>query len=190
MTPLPTRVLVDANFLILWKGRGAHSDTKARIDHFVDRLDKSRSRLVIPTPAIAEYLVGADLAGVAAMNALHGKSGVVIAAFDYKAAVELSLLDRAALGGATKTGGDKRDGVDAPWQKIKIDRQIVAIARSNGCDLIVSEDQGVRANALRLAITACAIGDLELPDSARQHPLDFEKGRPTKASTLRSEAKS
>jgi hypothetical protein len=71
--------------------------------------------------------------------------------------------------------------VSSPWQKIKIDRQIVAIARATGCELIVSEDQGVRANALRLGLASCTIDALDLPDSARQRPLDFEKKRTKKA---------
>src|SRR6187402_1021827 len=166
--PLPKRVLVDANFLIAWQGKGVDRDTDARISHLVDRLDKVKARLVIPTPAIAEYLVGADLAGVQAINALSAKAFVVIGSFDYKAAFELSVIDRGA-----KNAGDKRDGVNVAWQKLKIDRQIVAIARAHGCDLIISEDQGVHANALRVGIVACTIADLELPDSARQRPIEF-----------------
>jgi len=175
-TALPKRVLVDANFLIAWQRKGADRETRARIEHLISRLDKAGARLVIPTPAIAEYLVGADLAGVEAINALSGKSTIQIASFDYKAAFDLSLIDRGALG-----AGDKRDGLDAPWQKIKVDRQIVAIARSNGCELIVSEDRGVYANALRIGIRTCKIEDLELPDSARQHPIPFKEPKPRKS---------
>jgi predicted nucleic acid-binding protein len=166
---LPTRVLVDANFLIAWLSKKTNAETHARIGHLVDRMDKQRSRLVIPTPAVAEFLVGADLAGVASVNALSGKSSILIAPFDIKAAFELAQLDRAAKG-----AGDKRDGLSTPWQKLKIDRQIVAIARATGCDLIVSEDQNVNANATRVNIETCRIADLELPDSARQHRIPFD----------------
>ncbi len=70
-------------------------------------------------------------------------------------------------------GAGKKDGVQAQWQKIKIDRQIVAIAKSRGAQLIVSSDDGVRSNALRVGIQALTLQELELPESAKQGKLEL-----------------
>jgi hypothetical protein len=78
-------------------------------------------------------------------------------------------LDRAALG-----GGDKKDSIDQPWQKIKIDRQIIAIAKANGAKLIISMDTGVQTNAKRVGISTIDIQGLELPESAKQKVLPLK----------------
>jgi hypothetical protein len=83
---------------------------------------------------------------------------------------ENSQMDAAALG-----RNNKRDGGKAAWQKIKIDRQIVAIAKTQGAKFIVSDDDGVRASAARAGIKAQKIDELPLPDSARQTKLPMEE---------------
>ena len=177
---MPTKIAVDANFLVALVNLELNADDRARIDHFIAEADKSKSQIVIPMPALAEFLVGADQAGIEIVNKLERKAYIDLAPFDRAAAFECAQLDRAALGGsamATKKGKDqrtgKKDGVEAPWQKIKIDRQIVAIAKSRGAQLIVSGDDGVRSNALRVGIQACTLQELALPESARQHKLDI-----------------
>ena len=53
-----------------------------------------------------------------------------------RAAIETAAATLAAVG-----RGDKRSGLaDSPWQKLKIDRQIVAIAKSRGIRVIYSTD--------------------------------------------------
>lgn len=89
-----------------------------------------------------------------------------VAPFDRRAAFEGSLLDKAAIG-----KGDKKGGRKDAWQRIKIDRQIVAAARVNQASLIVANDTRLRASATIAGITALRIDELELPDSARQQSL-------------------
>lgn len=115
-------ILVDANFLVAMVDPKLSTDDRARIDHLFETVEKAKGRIVIPMPAAAEYLVGADIAGVETLNRLERKAHILLAPFDRAAAFECAQLDRASIG-----AGDKRDGSTAPWQKIKIDRQIVAI---------------------------------------------------------------
>ena len=119
-------------------------------------------------PAVAEYLTGADDAALDTFTKLERKAFIIVAPFDRAAAFECALIDRAAL-----LRGDKKDGVDAPWQKIKIDRQIVATGKAHGATLVISDDGGVRKNAARIKIAAKSISELDLPDSARQADLDL-----------------
>lgn len=163
---LPRCVLVDANFLIANVDPKLESDDKARISHFLFQAEKAKTRIIVPMPAVAEYLVGADIAALETFNKLERKAFIFVAPFDRAAAFECAQLDRAALG-----GGDKRDGADTPWQKIKIDRQIVAIGKVHGATLVISADSGVRSNALRVGMFAKTIQELELPESALQGNL-------------------
>jgi hypothetical protein len=97
------------------------------------------------------------------------KRAFQVADFDRKAATECADLDRVAL--ASK---DKRQGSKEVWQKIKVDRQILAIARVNRADLLITEDDVLLklATACRMANTK--IYNLDLPDSARQHTLELD----------------
>ena len=125
MAEKPLIVAVDCNFLVC-NGEGS-GDRKAKAKGLLAQVDKSRGKVIIPTPAIAEYLVNAEQAGLAMLEALQKKSSVAVADFDLAPAYEASLIDAAALGRK-----NKRDGSSDAWQKIKVDRQIVAIAKSNG----------------------------------------------------------
>jgi hypothetical protein len=66
-----------------------------------------------------------------------------IEAFDTRAAIEVAAVSRQAMDKGNKKGAT----LEAPWQKIKIDRQIVAIAKVNGATTIYSNDSDVAAHA-------------------------------------------
>lgn len=160
---------MDANFLVAIVSPKTSDDDRARIEYFFENAEKAKAKIVIPMPAVAEYLVGADIAALETFNKLEKKAFVWVAPFDRAAAFECAQLDRAAIG-----GGDKKDGAQAPWQKIKIDRQIVATGKACGATLIISGDEGVRNNALRVGMAAKTIQELDLPISARQARFEYE----------------
>lgn len=166
MKALPKVILVDANFIVAYVSPKTNADDRARIDHFIDSAEKTKSKIVFPMPAIAEFLVGADLAGVDFLNRLDRKTFFIMADFNRAAAFELAQIDRAAM-----NVGDKKDETDAPWQKIKVDRQIVAIGKSLGAGLVISGDRSVRNNALRVGMAGKTIQELELPEAAKQQKL-------------------
>jgi hypothetical protein len=87
--------------------------------------------------------------------------------FDKRAAYQCALLDASARQSGAKRGKDNLD----PYQKVKVNRQIVAIALTNGAELIVSGDTGLINVAKAAGLAAARIGDLPLPAAARQHPL-------------------
>lgn len=165
----PRGIVVDANFLVAIVSPKTSNDDQARIDYLFENAERAKSKIIIPMPAVAEYLVGADIAALETFNKLEKKAFVWVAPFDRAAAFECAQLDRAAIG-----SGDKKDGIQAPWQKIKIDRQIVATAKAYGATLIISGDESIRNNALRVGISAKTIQELELPLRARQIPIAYE----------------
>lgn len=93
--------------------------------------------------------------------------------FDTLAAIELAAMTRTAL-----ASGDKKGGVDAPWQKVKFDRQIVAIARVTRATAIYSDDKGVIAAAKMLGINTIGLAELPLPPDVAQGVLNFEQKGP------------
>lgn len=163
-------ICVDTNFLICVldiNGEVFGEETRAKLDFFLANVDRAKSKLVIPTPVYAEFLIKAERASVEALKEFQSKRFVEVVPFDLAAAYECSLLDRAAINGSK----DKKDGVDESWQKIKIDRQIVAIAKTKGCGLMVSQDVSVAANCVRVNIDVMNIDDLPLPPDFAQKEL-------------------
>jgi predicted nucleic acid-binding protein len=131
-------VVFDASFLIPLLDEDAQLDDpllRRKVNHLVTELHKTREVIVVPTPALSEYLAGAGAAGPKILQILTTNARFRVAPFDTTAAVEAA-ADLAA----AKAAGDKKGGVDAPFQKIKFDRQIIAVARVMGCTRIFSND--------------------------------------------------
>lgn len=114
--------------------------------------------LLVPTPVLSEILVKAGEAGPDVLVALQTLARIRIAAFDERAAVETAMMTRDAI-----AQGDKRSGSDQPWQKVKFDRQIIAIARVHAATLILADDNGLVAFAHSLGMDVMSSWDLPLP---------------------------
>jgi|SRR5712691_6645421 len=145
-------------------------DDKKRLDHLLQTLDAARERVIIPTPALAEYLALAGTAAPEIVEELRKRSSFVIAPFDQRAAIECALAINRDL-----STGDKRGGARTTWAKAKFDRQIVAIARANGAQHIYTEDNDVKKLAQRDGIKASNVAEIELPPSDKQESLKFDE---------------
>jgi predicted nucleic acid-binding protein len=164
-------VVFDANFLTLLlhpTARAPQDPTTGktvehanrRIEMLVEQLSKDEVRIIIPTPVLSEFLVIAGDSGSEYVRVLDRSARFEIAAFDQRAAIE----NAAALLNAIKQG-DKRSGLDkAPWQKIKIDRQVVAIAKVRGATVIYSTDGDIATLARESDLQVRHIADLPMPD--------------------------
>lgn len=124
----------------------------------------------IPTPVLTEFLCKADSAAQAIVETLKRSSAIRILPFDLKAARECALMYPRAIGAGLKRGAAKGE----PYQKVKVDRQIVAIAKAEGANGLVSGDEGLLRLATDEGSTALRIQDLPLPMSARQTKLDLQ----------------
>lgn len=137
-----------------------------KLDYLIARLQKSKTKILIPTPALSEFYVKADPEVWAAFK---GRSAFVVVPFDEKAAIECSI----SVADALRSGNKKGVQMDAPWQKIKFDHQIVAIAKANGAVTIYSEDGGLRKFAASLGLTAQCTDDLPENPESQQQKLDL-----------------
>ena len=77
-------------------------------------------------------------------------------------------------GAALATGRKRGSTSNAPWQKVKFDRQIIAIAKSHGARTIYTTDEDVRRVAVDNKLEALGIGDLKMPPVKVQAELPFE----------------
>ena len=158
-------VAFDATVLVDFFNRKLTGDRRAKLDDLVATLEKSRTRIVIPTPALTEVLIRAGKAREEIHNTLTRKSTFEIAPFDVKAAMECSLLLEEAWSGAEKRAITKT--------KFKFDWQIVAIAATRRVTTIYSDDADVLKAAVRASIRVISIDDLVLPASTSQGKFDL-----------------
>jgi hypothetical protein len=70
--------------------------------------------------------------------------------------------------------GDKKSGSTEIWNKVKFDRQIMAIARVRQASALYTDDAGLRNLAASLDMPAFGIADLELPPETAQGSLDLK----------------
>jgi len=76
---------------------------------------------------------------------------------------------------ALKTGKKRgASAASAPWQKVKFDRQIIAIAKSEQAARIYSTDVDLRKLAAAEGLQALDLSDLPLPPSKLQQDLPLE----------------
>jgi hypothetical protein len=142
------------------------SQVRERFEFLEQRIQSSGETILIPAPALAEVLVGLEDDGPAVIERLNGSARFKIAEFDTMAAVELAAMTREAI-----RAGDKKDGSASPWQKVKIDRQIIAIARSRGAHAIYSDDEGLARFASNVGIQVVQTWSMLLPPVDPQRAL-------------------
>jgi hypothetical protein len=190
-------VVFDATMLLLllrpYSGRALDpsgvpiAQVEERIAHLVQRLEKAKTRIVIPTPALSEVLVRAGSAAPQIVETLGRSALFKIIPFDSLAAIEAAMMTRAAI-----DAGDKRGGLEATWAKIKFDRQIIAIAKVVQAREIYSDDADVRALAMAEDITVIGLAELPTPPEKVQIEMRLEpptqEQEPTNLALLDDEA--
>lgn len=144
-----------------------------RIAYLLESLEKNRTRVVVPTPALSEVLVRSGSAGPEIVETLNRSSMFRIVPFDALAAIEAAVMTRAAI-----DAGDKRGGSDATWAKIKFDRQIVAIAKVARAAAIYSDDNDVRMIAEAENIPVIGLAELPLPPQTPQLEMPLAPEQP------------
>jgi predicted nucleic acid-binding protein len=166
--------VVDATFLLLFIDPNAKGpiDPKTgkplekcleRVEHLIDTISNARTPLLIPTPVLAELLLIGRSSTVLAD--IESSSAFRIVPFDQKAAVELALLadgsQRTARAGRRQTPVETR-------AKLKFDRQIIAIAKTNQATLIYTDDVKLAETAKLNNIDTLATWELSLPPIKQQ----------------------
>lgn len=85
-------VVFDASVLIDLFNKKLTGDRRARLDHLVASLKKQRTPVLIPTPALAEFLVKAGKARETYLQEITNRAAFNLVRFDQRAAIECALL--------------------------------------------------------------------------------------------------
>lgn len=141
--------------------------TKEKIEYLVECLVKAQERVLIPTPVLAELFSLAPDGAADFLSIIQNTYRFVLAPFDPVAAIEAGTANAKAV-----RKGDKRSGLNAPWAKVKFDRQIVAIAKTQSARTIYSNDNDIRTLAGIENIDVISVWDLPDPPP-RQSDFDF-----------------
>jgi len=176
-------VVFDATMLMLLirpeSGRPIDSSNGKPVDHvseriafFVEQHDKLKTRIGLPTPALSEVLVRSGPAAVRIVEKIKELAVFEILPFDELCAIELAIMTRNAI-----DAGDKKSGSTEIWNKVKFDRQILAIARVRQATALYTDDAGLRKLASALELNVFGISDLELPPGVAQYSMKFESAQ-------------
>jgi hypothetical protein len=135
-----------------------------RVRFLVDTLHDEGTIIIIPTPVLAEFLT---FAAPEYLSELNQSIWFEIADFDQAAAIEAAIALRRDLqpGGAGKKLGL---GDDVTWQQVKVDRQIVAIAKARAVSVVYSTDRGLLGVARSCGLNTKHVADLPLPPEDQQ----------------------
>ena len=140
---------------------------RVRLEHLVGQLEASHARIVVPAPALAEFLVVAGDDSSHYIQVIEKQVVFRIEPFDTVAAIEAAASTRAA-----RALGDKKSGATGPWQCVKADRQIVAVAKQHGVTTIYSNDSDMRKVANEIDVVTA--WELPLPPDEPALPFDEE----------------
>lgn len=143
--------------------------TKDRVNFLVEELQKQKQKIVIPTPVLAEVLVVSGTLGLRYIEVLQKAAVFEIRDFDRLAAIELALMTRQAL---DLGKGKKKSGSLEPWQKIKLDRQIVAICKVSGVTKLYASDKSLTNFAKQAGMQVIGVHELPLPPTPPQLSMD------------------
>lgn len=163
-------VVLDANYLVAWQqpsqidvpedpATGSPIENlEGRVHFLISQLDAATERIIVPTPALSEFLVRAGEAGAPIVALLNKNKNFRLAEFGRRAAIEAAEIIRHERDTVGK-GQSAPDG----WQKAKFDIQIVAIAKIERAERIYTNDQGLANKCRRQNLTPVLFHELPLP---------------------------
>jgi predicted nucleic acid-binding protein len=140
-----------------------------RIEKLIEDLDSESERMIVPTPVLSEFLVLAGKDAPEYLNRIAEKKNILVKPFDEKAAIELAAIEL-----EDRKATSKRGSSNSPWTKVRFDRQIVAIAKTNGAKRIYSDDEDLMKYATRAGIEVVRTWDLPLP-AAKQINIEYKR---------------
>jgi hypothetical protein len=135
---------------------------KDRVQYLLETLRDQNERILIPTPAFSEFLILAANDGPSYILKIRENSLFRVEPFDQRAAIELADMELVA-----RAKGSKHGSATANWQKVKFDRQIVAVARVHSARCIYSDDADVAAHGNDCGLAVIKLRDLPTPPAVQ-----------------------
>lgn len=163
-------IAFDAGVLIAHRNPKLPEDLRVRIDSVVRQASRTRKPIILPSPAVTEYLAGVgDPEATAKAHALlHADKAFRVAPYGDRASLEVALT----LSRIKNKHARKHEGTT--WAKAKFDWQIAAIAKVENATTIYTTDRDVVRAAEHMGILGIYVPDMPLPDDARQTTIAFQ----------------
>lgn len=139
---------------------------KERINALIERIAADDDVIIIPAPVLSEVIVKIPNKADELVKRIKSSPWFKVEAFDAAAAIELGLRTARAM-----AAGDKREGLQADWTKVKFDRQIVSIAMVVNATEIISDDRDIAAIGQRWNFPVRSVEDLPVPSELILPPL-------------------
>lgn len=156
-------IVLDSTFLILAldpdpKGSAYGVDhPRERVQQMLETMENDSEIATIPAPVLAEFLTGVtEPDWMLHIKAIKSSAVMRVEPFAERAAIECARL------GVTDDAAGIRGGTE-PYQKVKVDRQIIAVAKAADARAIATHDEGLANVAERHGIEVIRLSDLELP---------------------------
>lgn len=166
-------VIWDTNILALYFSRRLSSDDQLRMDGLVVELARKREPIGVPAQVWAEFLEAASQQEAEESVKLFKSNAFVLLSYDMRCAIETAAVARQGQAVRKITKEKKRDR-----QTVKVDWQIIAIAKVNRARLLLSNDGSMVAEAIRQGLHCMKISELPIPENGRQHSMRFEEDTP------------
>ena len=114
---------------------------KERIEGLLTKLPKAKDEIIIPAPVTAEILTVIGPTNTDYFSIINRSRVFKVVSLDDKAVVELAFLNRDLF-----AARDKKSKAQ-PYQKVRVDRQILAICKVAGCNALYTDDNSLIACA-------------------------------------------
>lgn len=134
---------------------------RERIEKLLADLTKQKETILIPAPALTEFLYVVEEAGPGYIQTIDKKASFEVAPYDEKAAIEAAEMMKKF----NREDGRRSGPGEGPWQKVKVDQQVVAIARSENVECLYTADRGMVNMARRVGVRVLALWELDPPPS-------------------------
>jgi predicted nucleic acid-binding protein len=123
--------------ILIWGVQGVSRPNQVgmieRTRRYIEVLREEKTRIMVPSPAVGEYLLGFETEAERRRQAELFQQHFIVPGLDLQAAALAADLERDA-------AGDLR-GVEVPErQRLRVDAQILAIAIVNGATVVISHD--------------------------------------------------
>lgn len=151
------------------RARSEVDSPKERVGFLLDSLKERKEAVILPAPAFAEFLILAGEDAPKYISKIRENCVFRIEPFDDRAAIEIAQIEIEA-----RNKGNKRGSAEGEeWQKVKFDRQIVAIARVNNAKPIYSDDPDIVKHGKDCDVEVISLSSLPMPPS-HQPKLPWE----------------
>lgn len=146
---------------------GQISFAKERVQGLIAELEKASAKVIVGTPALSEIMVRTGVvAGQSYVKIMRASKAFRIVPFDEKAAIEVAIM-----AGHSTAGAAEDDLMVGTKAKVKYDRQIVAIAHTEGASTFFTDDGNQGKLAQRLGMKVRGLTDCLVPTEVAQADL-------------------